>query len=231
VSVRETTKSRVRAGALALAVAAAGCASSGNPWDAPLPHDRFPITVRETRSMVEIPVEASRFELSLDEISAIRSLGMEHIAAGKGPIVIALPIGGANDEAAVEVGHQARDTLAALGISYTAIRGTSYNAQGVADAPLVVMVDRYVAEAPECHRRWTDFSDTLSGDNTFNFGCALQANLAAVVTNPADLIGPRDQTYPDAGRRSVVLGLYRQGESTITTREAVEGAQVSDAVD
>lgn len=231
MSVRETTTLTVRAAALALAAAAAGCAYPGDPWDAPQPQDRFPITVRETRSVVEIPVEPARFALSYPEIAAIRGVGAEHLAAGAGPIVIALPIGGGNDEAAVAVGALARDVLAAQGIGYAEIQGTAYDAQGRADAPLVVMVDRYVAEGPTCHRRWADFSDTLSGDSTLNFGCAMQANLAAVVTDPADLIGPRTMTAPDAARRSVVLGLYREGQTTVTQRDDSETAAVSDAVE
>jgi pilus assembly protein CpaD len=230
VSVRETKSLIVRAGAFALALAAAACAYPENPWDAPLPHDRFPITVRETRSVVEIPVGAETFLPSYDEIAQIRGLGRAYLDAGRGPIIIAQPIGGGNDEAAVEVGARVRDELAALGIDYAAIRGVAYDAQGRSDAPLVVMVDRFVAEAADCHREWRDFSRTSNGENTFNFGCAFQANLAAIVTDPADLIGPRDQSYPDAGRRSVVLGRYREGETTITQRDADEGTQVSDAV-
>lgn len=221
----------VSLGALALGLLAGACANPNpQPWNAPLAADLFPITVRQSRSAVEIPVQATRYKLSYVEIDAIRNIGAEYLAAGHGPIVIAAPDGAGNEDAAVVVGAEARDILAAMGIDYAAIQGTAYDATGRTDAPLVVMVDRYVAEATPCFERWADFSRTYSGGNTLNFGCANQANLAAVVTDPADLLGPRDETPSDAGRRSVVLGRYRAGETTITSRGDDEGVSISDAV-
>lgn len=223
------TRTAFGTSALALALAASACAAPRpDPWDAPLPQDAHPITVRESRSTMEIPVQATRFELSLDEKAALRDMGREYLDAGRGPIVIAMPIGGGNDQAAVAVGARAREELYKMGIDYTAIRGSAYDAAGRVDAPLVVMVDRYVAEGPECHRVWPNSARTFGGENTYNFGCAMQANLAAVVTDPADLLGPRDQTPPDAGRRSTAIGRYRAGESTVTTRDDSESASVSD---
>lgn len=231
MSTRATLKLGVQVGALALALAAAACASPRpDPWDAALPQDAHPITVRQTRSMVEIPVQATRFELSYAEKVALESLGAEYLAAGQGPIVIALPLGGGNEEAAVAVDAKARALLYDMGVAYRMIQGTSYDAAGRVDAPLVVMVDRYVAEASPCHEVWEDFARTYNGENTLNFGCAMQSNLAAVVTDPADLLGPRTESPADATRRSVVLGLYRAGETTVTSRDARESAQVSDVV-
>lgn len=232
MSTRATLMLGARVGVLALALSAAACANPRqSPWDAPLPQDAHPITVRETRSVVEIPVQATRFELSYGEIAALQNIGKEYLDAGQGPVVIALPIGGGNDEAAVAVDARARAVLADMGIAHRQIQGTAYDAAGRADAPLVVMVERYVAEGPDCHKRWEDFARTWTGENTLNFGCAVHANLAAVVTNPADLLGPRTETPADAGRRTTVLGRYRAGETTVTTRDASEGTRVSDAVE
>jgi pilus assembly protein CpaD len=221
-----------RIGVLALALSSAACINPRpDPWDAPLPGDAYPVTVRQTRSMVEIPVQADRRELSYVDRAALENLGAEYLAAGHGPIVIALPLGGGNDEAAVAVDAKARTLLYEMGVAYRMIQGTAYDAAGIPDAPLVVMVDRYVAEAPECHQRWLNAGYTFHGDNTLNFGCATQANLAAVVTDPADLLGPRTQDPADAVRRSVLLTRYRAGETTVTTRDAREGVSVSDAVE
>ncbi len=226
------SKRVVITGALALGLLAGACTNPNpEPWNAQLPPDLHPITVREMRSAVEVPVQAARSTLSFTEIASIRGIGAEYLAAGHGPISIALPNGGGNDGAASAVGAEAREVLASIGIPHRAIQTTSYNAAGRTDAPIVVMVDRYVADAPKCHESWSDFARTGNGGNTTNFGCASQANLAAVVTDPADLLGPRDMTAPDAGRRSAVLGLYRAGETTITERGDGEGAQVSNAVD
>lgn len=232
MSTRATLTLGARIGVLALALSAAACINPRpDPWDAPLPADAYPITVRQTRAMAEIPVHAERFELSYGDIAALEGLGKQYLDAGQGPIVIALPLGGGNEEAAVAVDAKARAVLYDMGIAYRMIQGTAYDAAGITDAPLVVMVDRYVAEAPECHQRWLNTGYTFHGDNTLNFGCAMQANLAAVVTDPADLLGPRTEDPADAARRSVLLGRYRAGETTVTARDAAETAVVSDAVE
>jgi pilus assembly protein CpaD len=219
------------AGAIALAGALAGCAYPTDPFDAPLPHERWDITVRETRSVVEVPVYAHSFALSYGDIGELRSLAGEYLAAGHGPIVIALPVGNDNEEAAIVMDALSRDVLYEQGIAYRDIQGAAYDAAGMTDAPLVVMVNRFVAEGPDCHERWDNYARTNDGGNTLNFGCALRANLAAMVTDPADLLGPRAATPPDAARRSAVLARYRSGQTTITQRGESEGVAVSDAVD
>ena len=47
-----------------------------------------------------------------------------------------------------------------------------------------------------------------------NFGCATQQNLAAMVANPADLLGPRSQTPRIGDRRDEHWSKYVKGEST-----------------
>lgn len=47
---------------------------------------------------------------------------------------------------------------------------------------------------------------------SWNHGCATQHNLAAIVENPGDLLGPRAETQPDAARRQTSIGRYRSGQ-------------------
>jgi pilus assembly protein CpaD len=62
----------------------------------------------------------------------------------------------------------------------------------------------------------------------YNFGCAHQRNLAAMVENPADLVQPRGDTPSYAGRRSVVLDKYRKGEGTATVYPDANKGKISD---
>lgn len=47
----------------------------------------------------------------------------------------------------------------------------------------------------------------------YNHGCATQANFAAMVANPNDLLQPRAEGEIDAARRQTIVGRYRRGES------------------
>ena len=62
----------------------------------------------------------------------------------------------------------------------------------------------------------------------WNFGCATQRNLAAMVENPADLVQPRGDTPALASRRSTVLEKYRKGEPTNTRYEEKDKGKISD---
>ncbi|MCZ7642471.1 MAG: CpaD family pilus assembly protein [Pseudorhodoplanes sp.] len=62
----------------------------------------------------------------------------------------------------------------------------------------------------------------------WNFGCATQRNLAAMVENPADLVQPRGEIPAYTPRRTVVLDKYRKGESTPTTFNNDDKGKLSD---
>jgi pilus assembly protein CpaD len=50
--------------------------------------------------------------------------------------------------------------------------------------------------------------------NYKNFGCAYQNNLAAMVANPMDLLGPRQTGPIDAADRDKVISDYRTRTGT-----------------
>jgi pilus assembly protein CpaD len=62
----------------------------------------------------------------------------------------------------------------------------------------------------------------------WNLGCSTQQNLAASVANPEDLIQPRPETPPLAGRRQNVIEKYRKGENPSGQYETKQDAQASD---
>jgi pilus assembly protein CpaD len=62
----------------------------------------------------------------------------------------------------------------------------------------------------------------------YNFGCAQQRNLAAMVDNPTDLVQPRASIPSYTGRRTTVLDKYHRGESTATTYVDANKGKLSD---
>ena len=82
---------------------------------------------------------------------------------------------------------------------------------------------RYVAEGPECGTTWIHDADRDRKNlPSPNFACATQRNLAAMIANPADLLGPRSETPRDASRRDVVYDGYLKGDSTGSKRSEDE---------
>ena len=62
----------------------------------------------------------------------------------------------------------------------------------------------------------------------YNFGCAYQRNMAAMVDNPADLVQPRSETPAYTSRRITAFEKYRKGTSTTTIYPESEKAKLSD---
>jgi pilus assembly protein CpaD len=62
----------------------------------------------------------------------------------------------------------------------------------------------------------------------YNFGCANQRNLAAMVENPSDLVQPRGETPIYTGRRTTALEKYRRGESTATVYPDATKGKISE---
>ena len=87
---------------------------------------------------------------------------------------------------------------------------------------------RFEAQAPECAPLWEqDLAHQSNNQPWASFGCATQANLAAMISDPADLLGPRQEDPRDAARRARVLEAYRQGQQTHANRSDDERVQVS----
>ena len=73
-----------------------------------------------------------------------------------------------------------------------------------------------------CGKWPSNLAETSRNLNYEDFGCSQQKNLAAMVSNPADLLGPRTMTPASAERRDVTWGKYLKGDVSHTSRDADE---------
>lgn len=159
-----------------------------------------------------------------DQLAAIAA---EYQARGHGPLVISYPQGAGNQDAAIGAIAEARSFLYDRGIDWRMISGGAYDARGVNQGELIFSFQSYVAVAPECGTDWDNLALELDNQHYSNFGCAMAANLAAMVSDPRDLIAPRTMEAADTGRRQTVLDHYRAGENTSSERSDHESGAVS----
>ena len=115
-----------------------------------------------------------------------------------------------------------RPILIDRGFNESSVSVEPYHADGDPQPPLRISYLRYAAEGPECGKWPSNIAETSRNLNYENFGCAQQKNLAAMVANPADLLGPRTMTPSSAERRDTTWGKYIKGDSSITERQADE---------
>lgn len=143
-------------------------------------------------------------------------------------ITVSAPTGGADASVAGGMAVAVRQRLLAMGAPATQVRIVGYPA-GAPNAPLKVGFTRFKATPPQCGA-WENIAATRDNAAYDNFGCAVTANMVAQVANPEDLLGPRDTTPADAGRRDTVLGKYRSGASSASAKEEQATGAVSKAV-
>ncbi len=220
---------------LLLGLSALGaCASVPPPPDGPATAsaaDRHRIEVTQAAERLELPVSAGDTTLSSGERASLQSFASGYLRYGHGALVLSTPSGGANAESASVLAHGARMALVEAGVSYAAVAGSTYDASGQSEAPIIVSFARFEAHAPECAPLWEqDLAHQSNNQAWESFGCATQANLAAMVEDPADLLQPRDAEPRDGGRRATVMEAYRDGQSTNAQRSQDERITISNAV-
>lgn len=197
----------------------------------PTAADMHQIQVVEGSERLEVPVSTADFTLSPGARSQLHRFAGGYLRYGHGALVLSTPSGGVNADAASILANETRRALVDAGISYAAVAGSSYDASGRTNAPIIISFLRYEAQAPECAPLWEqDLAHQSNNQPWESFGCATQANLAALVEDPADLLRPRAEDPRDAGRRDTVLDHYRAGEQTHAPRSSDERIAISNAV-
>jgi pilus assembly protein CpaD len=225
-------------------MAAAGCAAmlAGCNTDrefitGSIPTDyrqRHPIVIKEGPHTVKLFIGAKRGTLTGEQRADVLAFAREWRREATGGILIDLPSGSRNARAARQALHEVRAILAAAAVPPEAIRIVPYHPRDPNKLlTLNLRYPRMTAEAGPCGLWPQDLGpvygrEYLENREYWNFGCASQRNLAAMVENPADLVQPRGEAPPYTPQRSTVLGKYGRGESTATIYPDANKGKISD---
>lgn len=234
-----TTASKPNFALLALGaglISLGACASSA-PSSVPSTYlsgtalDRNEVTATKRTEFLEVAIDPHASELSSSDRARIRSFLALYNQRGHGPLVMSLPQATANQQLAVTAIAEARAIAWESGVQYDEIAGAAHGAGASVSQPMILAFQIYDAVAPECASKAAlDFSDASSNNTLPTLGCSVRTNLAAMIADPADLLGTRALDPSDLGRREVILEKFRKGEATGATRSDQESGAVSQAV-
>ena len=149
--------------------------------------------------------------------------------AGESRLVIHSPSGAANEEASMQAVREVRDIMRESGFDGSWIVIDAYRGDGSYEPPIRISHIQYTAEAPDCGHWGSNLAEDPLNVGVPNLGCASQANLAAMVANPGDLLGPRSETPRTSERRDVTWQKYIKGDSTVARKSADERAKIDDS--
>lgn len=188
---------------------------------------RHPIIVSEQPETFDMPVGAQTRHLGPQLVDSVMEFAAESRERGTGRVEILVPSGGSNEAAIHSVTPDVRRALQAGGLSRSAVTTRSYAVSDpAAEAPIRLSYMRVKASAGPCGA-WPSSIDGKFNSNVDyeNYGCASQANLAAMIANPSDLLRPRASTPVDQQRRADTFDKYRKGEIKLSSES---GASLTD---
>jgi pilus assembly protein CpaD len=212
---------------LAMTLVVFGC-NTGKEVTGTIPVDfveRHPVRLTEGEESVQLLIGTGRGDLTASQRAQVTSMARSWHREATGVFVIEIPTGTPNARAAKYASREVQSLLRASGVPTRGITTRSYASPAPeALGPLRVSYARIIAEAGPCGQ-WpedlgampypslTPLPSSWENRPYYNFGCATQANLAASVANPEDLVQPRAETPPLAARRSKVIDQYRKGSN------------------
>jgi pilus assembly protein CpaD len=227
------------AGALVgLALALGACTHTDEVLTASVPDDyrlRHPIAIQGADQSVVIFVGHARGGLSASQRADVIGLAQTWLREGTGAISADLPINTPNARAAADSFREIQALFAAAGVPPRGIVVRHYHPQ---DPRLMATIrlnyPKISAVAGPCGLWPDDLGPSIKNKgysenkSYYNFGCAYQRNMAAMIDNPEDLVQPRSETPPYTPRRTAAFEKYRKGAPTTTTYPDADKAKLSD---
>jgi pilus assembly protein CpaD len=170
-----------------------------------------PIILNEREEMLDVPVAASDTHITIAQRGSIQGFITQYASNGSGVVQVLLPAGAPNSAAAQRVRPYIVKALQSAGVPRGSIIYASYDASGAqSSAPVRISYRAMSAGTEPCGKWDADLGDTSENKNYQNFGCASQNNFAAMIANPADLIGPRAPDDIDPVRRGLAISRYQK---------------------
>ena len=204
------------------------CATTGSQAPvkpmAVLPTEQFALTAQTMNRPINLRINPNGLSdnqrLALDQVASHASW-----ISGE-PVNVQIVTNG--DPNAVAAGHMVGSYLVNRDVDNGNLSQVSRQDQP-ADIITVNMV-YYRARTYDCGQNWENLAKTAANAPYDNFGCAVTSNIAAQIADPRDLSQPAPATSTDVARKSIILGKYRNGETTGAQADAASSGNISDAI-
>ena len=239
-----TSHSRLRAGRMAIALLGLGLSLGGCMHDNPvattasIPDDyrlRHPIAVEEANHSIVVFVGRGRGGLTAEQRADVMGLAESWAHEGTGALYADVPVDTPNARAAADAFHEIQAMLSAAGVPARGLVVRHYHPDDPRHfAAIRLSYPKLKATVGPCGLWPEDLGPSIKNPSYYenkeyyNFGCAYQRNMAAMVDNPSDLVQPRPETPAYTMRRDAAFEKYRKGNPTTTLYPEAEKAKLSD---
>jgi pilus assembly protein CpaD len=229
---------RIAGTLVGLAVVLGACTHTDDAVQASIPDDyrlRHPIAIQEANQSVVIFIGHARGGLSASQRDDVIGLAQTWHHEATGAISADVPVDTPNARAAADSFREVQALLASAGVPPRGIIVRRYHPDDLRQmAAIRLSYPKISAVAGPCGLWPEDIGPSIKNkgyyDNKpyYNYGCAYQRNMAAMIDNPSDLVQPRSETAAYTARRTVAFQKYRAGAATTTNYPEADRAKLSD---
>ena len=174
---------------------------------------RHPIAVTEADRSIVVFVGRSRGGLTAEQRAEVMGMAQDWIREGTGAVTIDVPADTPNARTAQESLREIQATFTAAGVPPRGILVRKYHPEDPRQMPAIrVNYPKMKAVAGPCGLWPEDLGPSIHNGSYienkqyYNFGCANQRNLAAMIEDPTDLVQPRAETPAYTARRNIEIG-------------------------
>jgi len=229
---------RIAGALVGLAVVLGACTHTDEAVTASVPDDyrlRHPIAIQEANESIVIFVGHARGGLSAPQRADVMGLAQTWLKEATGAISADVPVDTPNARTAADSLREIQALLISAGVPPRGFVVRRYHPDDPRQmAAIRLSYSRISAVAGPCGLWPEDLGPSIKNKGYFenrpyyNFGCANQRNMAAMIDNPSDLVQPRPETPAYTIRRSEAFEKYRKGASTSTIYPEADKAKLSD---
>jgi len=230
---------RLAATLIGLSLSLGACKTFDAPIMAaePYPNDyrqRHPIAVTEGNQSIVVFIGTGRGGMTAAQRADVMGMAQSWLREGTGGLTIDMPAGTPNARAAQATLHEIRAMIGAAGVPARAVSVRQYTPPDPRHmAAIRLSYPKISATAGPCGLWPEDLGPSIRNGSYFenksyyNFGCANQRNMAAMIDEPSDLVQPRAETPAYTMRRNATFEKYRKGTSTATIYPESDAAKLS----
>jgi pilus assembly protein CpaD len=229
---------RIAGALVGLAIVLGACTHTDEAAQASIPDDyrlRHPIAIQEADRSVVIFVGHARGGLSAPQRADVMGLAQIWLQEATGAIVADVPVDTPNARAAADSMREIHALLSAAGVPPRGITVRHYHPDDLRTmATIRLSYPKISAVVGPCGVWPEDLGPSIKNKGYYenkpyyNFGCAYQRNMAAMIDNPSDLVQPRPETPAYTARRTEAFEKYRKGAPSATVYPDADKAKLSD---
>lgn len=171
------------------------------------PEERFPIEY--ARGPITMEVSSAHGSLQPSQVNAVARFARQSMGGSLTPVSIKRPAGGG---ASANVAEEIAGLMIRQGVPRSMIRMGTYPAPS--SAPVRLAYVKSFAHTKPCGDWSMDLTQSSQNIDMPNHGCAVQSNIAAMLSNPEDAVAPQAVTPGQAASGTNAIKKISNGSST-----------------